>query len=314
MTNETILAYAFLDGVYRQYGCEFRLWHEMQESDRQQHTLTARRFIEHPDLTPKETHETWVARRLADGWVVGDHCDAKTRVHNQLVAYEELSEDDQAGEAAGVQAMRDALPHALANRLPPDLEFEVMKRITMSNANVYLKVGDDLGLDLMDQPSSMLFWGSLANARHHVELLNLKGALTEDHLDLVESGTAALRRSMGKDPTVKPAVPGGRRDHGPFDCTEDDLEHGLFTHGAVHLNSAFSEAMNEASEAGYCQRCLSTAQIGIAVSVLVSGARAEGMQDDEIMKVISNVVAHGVAQSDAGRPLPHQGMSLEVLQ
>ena len=63
MTNTTILTFAFLAASYREYGLEFRLWHEMGESDRTEHLVTARLFLADPEITARETHDAWVARK-----------------------------------------------------------------------------------------------------------------------------------------------------------------------------------------------------------------------------------------------------------
>jgi hypothetical protein len=314
MTNKTILAFAFIDACYRQDGLEFRLWHEMPDSDREQHLITAQLFIDNPKITAKQTHEAWVERRLADGWTQAEEFDLKNRLHTQLVPFEKLPPSWQQAEEAGLEAMREAFSYARDNLLPPDLEFEVMKRIAINNANFYLKVGDTLGLDLADQTSSMLLWGSLANARQHIELLKIKESFSHAHKELLENGITSLQEVAFEKQVMQPAVPGGRRDQGPFDCTEKNLEHGLLSGGAGHLNSAFAQVLSEAEHAGYCERCLIASLIGSATSALVSGARSEGMNDAMIMTVISDLIAHGFAQADAGGPLLHRGLKSEVLQ
>ena len=314
MINKTVLAFAFLDANYRQRGAEFRLWQEMLESDREQHLITAQLIIDNSEITAKQTHEAWVARRKTDGWQQADRCDLDDKLHTQLLAFEELPAEEQRAEEAGVKAMCEALPYARDNRLPPDLEFEVMKRIAVSNANFYLDTGDMLGLDPFDQPSSMLFWGSLANARHHAELLKRKAAFSKKHSDLLAEGISNLKETVFEQHPLQLAVPGGRRDQGPFDCSEDPLEHGLVSLGSLHLNSAFEKALSEASQAGYCERCLVASQIGLTVSVLVAGSRSEGMSDAEIMAVISDLIAHGFDQAGAGAPLRHDGLKLKVMQ
>ena len=98
MTNKTIIAFAFLNANYRQYGIEFRLWHEMLESDREQHLVTAQLFIDNPEITAKQTHEAWVERRQADGWTLAEDIDFENRLHTLLVPFEKLPETMQQAE------------------------------------------------------------------------------------------------------------------------------------------------------------------------------------------------------------------------
>lgn len=209
MTNTTILAFAFLDAAYRQNGCAFRLWHEILESDRQEHAITGHLFDQNPDITPKETHEAWVARRQADGWVLGGSFDPEAQVHPHMLPFDELPVAVQAAEFAGVTAMREALPYARVNRLPPDLEFDVMKRVAVANANTYLDIGASLGLSQEEQPSDMLLWGSLANARHHLLGLKVHGLVTDRHAEAVTAGISALVAAIGADSADRqPTHPG----------------------------------------------------------------------------------------------------------
>ncbi len=109
----------------------------MGESDRTEHLVTARLFLADPEITARETHDAWVARKQKASWSLAERYDAEARQHPQLVPFDALAEAQKRAEEAGVQAMRDALPHARENRLPPDLEFEMMRRIAVSNANAY---------------------------------------------------------------------------------------------------------------------------------------------------------------------------------
>ncbi len=314
MVNEAILAYAFLDASYRKCGAEFRLWHEFYEGDVKQHLITAKLFASKPEMTPCETHGAWVERRLADGWSQGEVVDAEQKTHTQLVAFEKLPALAQEAEIAGVDAMRLALPYAEKNVLPPNLEFEMMKRIAVSNANFYLEAGEALGLDPNDQPSSMLLWGSLANARHHLQLLEAGSSLNDQHIGVLDEGLKELNRVRSETSELPMAKPGCRRDQGPFECQEDDLEHGLISNGAAYMGNVLGIAFKEANDKGYCDRCLAASQVGSSLSVLISGARNEGMNDAEILTVISDLILHGFKQADAGEPVPHDGPRSETLQ
>ena len=43
--------------------------------------------------TPEQLHQSWMAKKLADGWVLGDIKDELAKTHPCLKPYEELFED-----------------------------------------------------------------------------------------------------------------------------------------------------------------------------------------------------------------------------
>ena len=42
----------------------------------------------------KNTHETWAAKRISQGWKYGPEIDEKAKTHSSLVKYEELPESE----------------------------------------------------------------------------------------------------------------------------------------------------------------------------------------------------------------------------
>lgn len=60
------------------------------------------------DLVPQESHERWVQFKLHEGWEWGPEKDVKTRTHPNLVAYEELPDEEKLKDKVFV-AIVDAL-------------------------------------------------------------------------------------------------------------------------------------------------------------------------------------------------------------
>lgn len=46
--------------------------------------------LANPSLTPKESHDSWLAHKLADGWSCGPVKDAALKQHPSMVDYEQL--------------------------------------------------------------------------------------------------------------------------------------------------------------------------------------------------------------------------------
>ena len=49
-----------------------------------------KKVIEDPSVTPKQQHESWMAFKLEQGWVLGDEKDAVAKTHPLLVPYDLL--------------------------------------------------------------------------------------------------------------------------------------------------------------------------------------------------------------------------------
>lgn len=50
--------------------------------------------LEIGELLAKNTHDTWAAQRLADGWRYGEQRDDAKKLHPCLIPYEELPEEE----------------------------------------------------------------------------------------------------------------------------------------------------------------------------------------------------------------------------
>ncbi|WP_018865117.1 RyR domain-containing protein [Thioalkalivibrio sp. ARh3] len=62
------------------------------------------------DLTPEESHESWMRHKAEDGWVYGEEKDPEAKTHPCMVPYEQLPEEQQA---------KDALFSAVVSALEP---------------------------------------------------------------------------------------------------------------------------------------------------------------------------------------------------
>jgi len=48
--------------------------------------------LEHPDAQPEDSHNSWLAHKVADGWVYGDVKDPDAKTHPCIVPYDQLPE------------------------------------------------------------------------------------------------------------------------------------------------------------------------------------------------------------------------------
>lgn len=72
--------------------------------------------LANPDATPEQSHESWLAQKVADGWVYGDVKDAEAKTHPCCLPFAELPPEQKAKDylfRAVVHALRDE-PDAVA--------------------------------------------------------------------------------------------------------------------------------------------------------------------------------------------------------
>jgi len=50
----------------------------------------AKAIYDNPSTTPEQSHEGWMAQKVADGWVYGEVKDAEAKTHPCMVQYSEL--------------------------------------------------------------------------------------------------------------------------------------------------------------------------------------------------------------------------------
>jgi hypothetical protein len=74
-------------------------WHHAPEWQRVSAINGVRHVIDHPESTPADQHEAWMADKLAQGWVYGDTKDEAAKTHPCLVPYDKLSPQQRAKDA-----------------------------------------------------------------------------------------------------------------------------------------------------------------------------------------------------------------------
>lgn len=52
--------------------------------------------FENPNSTPSDSHNSWLAQKVAEGWVYGDVKDPEAKTHPCCVPYEQLPESQRA--------------------------------------------------------------------------------------------------------------------------------------------------------------------------------------------------------------------------
>lgn len=66
-------------------------WDECPEDMRLGMQAGVQFHLDNPDTTPEQSHESWLADKLAKGWVYGEVKDIEAKVHPNIVPYAELS-------------------------------------------------------------------------------------------------------------------------------------------------------------------------------------------------------------------------------
>lgn len=71
-------------------------WESAPDWQRESAANGVRLHLTHPDSTPADSHENWLAEKVADGWVFGVTKDADAKTHPCVVPFAELPVEQQA--------------------------------------------------------------------------------------------------------------------------------------------------------------------------------------------------------------------------
>lgn len=89
-------------------------WEDAPEWQQQSSIAGVKMHLDNPDATPEQSHESWLAQKLADGWAYGDVKDAEKKLHPCCRPYAELPPEQKAKDylfRGVVHALKD-LPDA----------------------------------------------------------------------------------------------------------------------------------------------------------------------------------------------------------
>lgn len=62
--------------------------------------------VAHPDATPEDSHNNWMALKMAEGWVYGPTKDTDAKTHPCIVPFDELPEWQQKNDALFLAIVR----------------------------------------------------------------------------------------------------------------------------------------------------------------------------------------------------------------
>lgn len=90
-------------------------WEDAPEWQRSSALAGVQLHIQHPDAGERASHESWMAQKLADGWVYGPVKDPDAKQHPCMVPFEKLPVEQQAKDY-----LFRAVVHALRKHLRED--------------------------------------------------------------------------------------------------------------------------------------------------------------------------------------------------
>lgn len=70
--------------------------------------------LSHPDMTPEDSHNNWLAEKDADGWTYGETKDPQAKTHPCMVAYHELPEEQRRKDELFIETVRSFMVPAPA--------------------------------------------------------------------------------------------------------------------------------------------------------------------------------------------------------
>lgn len=72
------------------------VWEEAGEQHQQSLIAGVEMHLANPDATPEQSHESWLAQKLADGWAYGEVKDAEKKLHPCCMPYDQLPAEQKA--------------------------------------------------------------------------------------------------------------------------------------------------------------------------------------------------------------------------
>lgn len=99
-------------------------WEDAPDWQKKSAIAGVKMHLANPDATPEQSHESWLAQKLADGWTYGEVKDAEKKQHPCCLPYDELSIEQKSKDylfRGVVHALKDlpdadeAVAQALAN-------------------------------------------------------------------------------------------------------------------------------------------------------------------------------------------------------
>lgn len=65
----------------------------------------------HPEAQPKDSHNSWLRQKIADGWIYGPVKDPATKEHPCFVPYDQLPVEQRAKDFIYAAVVRTLIPH-----------------------------------------------------------------------------------------------------------------------------------------------------------------------------------------------------------
>jgi hypothetical protein len=193
-------------------------WEDAPDWQKQSALAGVDMHLANPDATPQQSHESWLAQKLADGWVYGETKDADAKTHPCCVPYDELPQEQKSKDylfRATVHALRDEPDPAAA--LAPAEPSAVEKQIK-APAKVVI-IGTDIGVRYVGRRESFVdnnYGSGLSFDQGQVRVLpSLLARKFLRHADQFEEAVAE----------VAPAVEQATDDDGTNKALEDAAKH-----------------------------------------------------------------------------------------
>lgn len=88
-------------------------WPDTSESHKKSIAAGVKMHIDNPDTTPEQAHQSWLAAKIADGWVYGEAKDVDAKVHPCIRPYDELPAEQRVKDSLFRDVVHAALPALL---------------------------------------------------------------------------------------------------------------------------------------------------------------------------------------------------------
>jgi hypothetical protein len=96
LADIAFIAYDAIRRLTLVYGESFTEWDALSHDEQQWFLQLIREYLEHPDWSAEQQHETWISRHQLEGWRYAPEVNLEAHLHSAMVPFVKLSEREQA--------------------------------------------------------------------------------------------------------------------------------------------------------------------------------------------------------------------------
>jgi len=116
------------------------VWDETTEQHRKSILAGVQMHLDNPEATPEQSHESWLAQKVKEGWQYGEVKDVDKKLHPNIASYAELPQEQKSKDylfKAVVHAIKGA-SEAMAEEMETDIRAQLVETAPVASVEVVI--------------------------------------------------------------------------------------------------------------------------------------------------------------------------------